>query len=100
MQKNHLFPGDTEDHARDAMVADVTADFVQPLAERAADRHSDGPAEFGGGDVLTDRTTAVLVQALQPFPHWLAACSRTVERRWQLFDLDHGQSVSARERTL
>jgi hypothetical protein len=42
VQKNHMFPGDTEDHARDAMLADVTADFVQPLAERAADRPSDG----------------------------------------------------------
>jgi hypothetical protein len=73
VQQYHLLLSDTENHTRDAAVADVTADFVQTLAERAADRHSDRPAELGSGDVLADRTTVDLVQALQPFPHWLVA---------------------------
>jgi hypothetical protein len=58
------------------------------------------PAELGGGDILTYRATVDLVQALQPFPHWLVARSRAVERRWQLFDFDHGLYICAEQRTL
>lgn len=64
VQKHHLLLGDTENHARDAAVADVAADFIQALAERTADRYSDRPAELGGGDILADRPTIGLVQAL------------------------------------
>ena len=63
----------------------VAMDRVQHDADLLVDvctRSVIWPAKLGGGDILADCATVGLVQALQPFPHWLVAGSGAIERRW------------------
>jgi hypothetical protein len=65
VQQDHLAMRDAEDHPRDSPARDVTPDFPDPLAQRPANRHPDGPVEFDLLDVGADDPTMVRIESSQ-----------------------------------
>jgi hypothetical protein len=72
MQKQHSTVVDREQHAGDATLRYIAANFPKPFAERAAQRHSDGPGELYIFDVFADDLPVLGSQGLEPLADRLA----------------------------
>ncbi len=79
MQQKHSPIGNTEDHPSGTPTTDVTANFEQTSAQRAALRHAHWPPEFRSSNVLTNDASIQLSERLEPVPHGLIAISRAIE---------------------
>lgn len=61
VQQDHpAFVIDVEKHSGDSVLRQIGSDFIDPLTERPADRHSDGPPEFNDFDVYSDALPVLL----------------------------------------
>lgn len=70
---------DIEQDSDDAIAVEFRADFVEPVAHRAARRHADRSAEFDRLQILADASSILSIHRPQPFAHWLAAGRRPEE---------------------
>ena len=59
--------------------------LIKPCSKIISHRHPDGPPIFDCSDISADNSTVLLVQALEPLPHWFSARSRFEEPGWENF---------------
>src|SRR5947209_15440078 len=68
-----------EQHARNPVARQRTADLPQSFAQRAAQRHADRPAILNPHQVLTDGVAIPIVQIAQPVADRFDPTSRAIE---------------------
>jgi hypothetical protein len=90
MQKQHSTVMDGEQDAGDAILRYIAANFPKPIAERAAQRHPDGPGELYIFDVFADDLPILGSQGLEPLADRLATGRQLIKRRRKSF---HGFSM-------
>jgi hypothetical protein len=64
---------DAKNHARDAALRYVTANFPKAFAQRPDQRHSDRPGILHVLDILADDPAILFIERFKPFPNWFSA---------------------------
>src|SRR3954468_22775488 len=68
-----------EQHARNPVARQRTADLPQSFAQRAAQRHADRPAILNPHQVLTDGVAIAVVEIAQPVADRFDPASRAIK---------------------